>query len=137
MSNTLYNMLQANRIISIKVFEKLVELKGLQCVIKEPVTQGSIFGKEDLVDYDEFVKKERKLLLFGIFTESSMGGIEYDTFMDNCFALTLYKDRIPLQSIIEVNFCGRYMSFKVDDHKNLYPTLCEQTFIKNLLVPAT
>ena len=61
---------------------------------------------------------------------------DFDTFID-AYALTLWEDKIPQQSLIEVQFCGRSMSFKVDTHRNLMPSTCEQLFIKNMLVPAT
>ena len=135
--DTIYNLLNRNRKASLACFKVLEKMKGLWCLVKTPISQGSIFGKEDRVDYDEFVTKKKKLLLFGIFTEGTMGAEEYDTFIEGAYALTTYEDKLELQTIIEVNFCGRYMTFKVDDHKNLLPTTCEQLFIKNLLVPAT
>lgn len=137
MQGTIYNLFNANKKASLAVYKTLKKLKGFNCIVKTPINQGSIFGREDLVEYDEFVKSEKTLLLFGIFGEGTMGGQDFDTFIDGAFALTLWDDKIPLQSLIEVNFCGRYMTFKVDDHRNLLPTTCEQLFIKNILVPAT
>lgn len=137
MESTIYNLLNANKKAAIASYNVLKKLKGLWCVIRTPVTEGSIFGKEDIVEYDEFVKDKKQLLLFGIFTEGMIGAEEYDTFIEGAYALTLYDERLPLQTLVEVNFCNRYMMFKVDEHKNVLPTTCEQLFIKNMLVPAT
>lgn len=135
--DTIYNLLKANKKISIASFDRLRKLKGLWCYVKSPVTSGTIFGKEDLVEYDDSLTKKVKLLIFGLFQESSQGMYDYDTFIEGCYILTKYTDRLPLQTLVEVDFCNRKMVFKVDDHKNLVPSLCEQLFIKNILVPAT
>ena len=134
--NTMYNLLRLNKNISLSVFNTLKALKGLNCIIRKPVEKSSIFGLEDLVEYDEKVYTEEKLLLFGLFQEASQGMQDFDAFIE-AYALTTYKERLPLQTLITVNFCNREMSFKVDDHKNLFPSVCEQVFIKNILVPAT
>lgn len=134
--NTMYNLLRLNKNISLSVFNTLKTLKGLNCTIRKPVEKSSIFGLEDLVEYDEKIYTEEKLLLFGLFQEASQGMQDFDTFIE-AYALTTYKERLPLQTLITVNFCNREMSFKVDDHKNLFPSVCEQLFIKNILVPAT
>ena len=55
----------------------------------------------------------------------------------NTFCLTRVKDQLPLQTQIEVNFYGRKMYYKVDDKKNLTPSVTEQLFIKHILVPQT
>ena len=47
------------------------------------------------------------------------------------------KEKLPLQTLIEINFYGKRMYYKVDDHRNLTPTVTEQLFVKNILVPAT
>ena len=132
----MYNLLRLNKNISLSVFNTLKALKGLNCIIRKPVEKSSIFGLEDLVEYDEKVYTEEKLLLFGLFQEASQGMQDFDAFIE-AYALTTYKERLPLQTLITVNFCNREMSFKVDDHKNLFPSVCEQVFIKNILVPAT
>ena len=135
--DTIYHLLKANRKISLASYKKLRNLKGLWCYVKCPVTSGTIFGKEDLVEYDESLTKKVKLLIFGLFQEGSQGMYDYDTFIDGCFALTTYEEKLPLQTLIEVDFCNRRMTFKVDDHRNIMPSMCEQLFIKNVLVPAT
>ena len=62
---------------------------------------------------------------------------DYDTFDTDAFALTLYEEKLPISTIVEVNFYGRHMNFKVDEHRSLVPSVSEQLFIKNILVPAT
>lgn len=135
--DTIYKLIKVNKNTATKVFERLRKLKGLRVKITPPVNHsGSIFGLEDIVEYEEKTSYKTKLLLFGIFQEASQGMQEFDTFIE-AYALTTYKQRLPLQTKIEVNFCGRRMTFKVDDHRNVSPSLCEQLFIKNMLVPAT
>ena len=97
MQNTLYNFLNANAKVAKVAYNKLRKMKGLWCEIKTPMNTGSIFGKEDLVEYDDFIKSSRQLLLFGIFTEGTMGGYDFDTFIDGAYALTLWDEKIPLQ----------------------------------------
>ena len=135
-SNTLYNLLVLNRKTALSTYKRLKNLKGLWSDIQRPVTNGSIFGLEDLVEYDEEVKQREKLLLINIFQEGEQGMEGYDTFID-AYALTSWDDRLPLQTLIRVDFCGRSMTFKVDTHRNVTPAMCEQLFIKNMLVPAT
>lgn len=136
METTIYNLLQKNRSLAIAYYKVLKKLKGFTCIIKEPITEGSIFGKEDIVEYDEMISKKSRLLLFGIFQEAEQGMEEFDTFID-AYALTLWNERLPQQTIIEVEFCNRIMTFKVDTHRNVTPSTCNQLFIKNMLVPAT
>lgn len=136
MESTIYNLMLKNRNASIKAFKVAKETKGLWCVIKEPVDTPSIFGLEDVADYDELKVRREKLLLYGIFQEGEQGMQEYDTFID-AYALTLWEDRLPQQTLIEVQFCNRTMTFKVDTHRNVTPSTCKQLFIKNMLVPAT
>lgn len=136
MESTLYNLMQINKNASLKAYEVARQTKGLWCIIKKPIEQSSIFGLDDIAEYDEMQTYTEKLLLYGIFQEAEQGMLEYDTFVD-AYALTLWKDKIELQSIVEVQFCGRTMSFKVDSHRNVSPSTCEQLFIKNMLVPAT
>lgn len=135
--NTIYNFLSANKKAAIAAFKVLRKLKGLKCIVKTPISKGSIFGLEDVVEYDEFVTKEDQLLIFGIFTEGTAGMEGYDTFLDGTYVLTLAKDKMPLQTQIEVRLCNLSMTFKVDDHKDPQPTCCEKLFVKNMLVPAT
>ena len=136
MEASIYNLLHRSRNASLASFEKLKELKGLICVVKRPVSNGSIFGLEDLVDYDEMVSSTEKLLLFGIFQEGEQGMEEFDTFLE-AYALTTWEEKLPLQTEIEVQFCGRTMTFKVDTHRNVTPSVCGHLFIKNMLVAAT
>lgn len=90
-----------------------------------------------MADYEPEEYYEDKLLIFNIFQEGYMGDDEFDSFTSNAFCLTTMKDRLPLQTLIEVNFYGRKVFYKVDDHRNLTPSVTEQLFIKNILVPAT
>ena len=136
METTIYNLLHKNRSLAIAYYKVLKKLKGFTCVIKRPITEGSIFGKEDIVEYDDTVREVKQLLLFGIFQEAEQGMEEFDTFID-AYALTLWNERLPQQTIIEVEFCNRIMTFKVDTHRNVTPSTCNQLFIKNMLVPAT
>jgi hypothetical protein len=132
----IHRALEAYKRTSISAYKKLVKLKGMDCLIRPPVGEKSIFGLEDLVDYDESATYPKRLLLFNIFQESSMGMMEYDAFIE-CYALTLLHEKLELQTLIDVDFMGRQMSFKVDDHKNIVPAIHGQMFIKNMLVPAT
>ena len=135
--DTIYRLLRASKKVAIATYNILLKFKGLNCVVSEPVSQESIFGLEDVTNYDELVKKNRKLLLYGIFQEGMQGMQEFDTFIEGAYALTLWNDKLPLQTQIEVEFCGNIMTFKVDEHRNVQPSVCGQTFIKNMLVPAT
>lgn len=103
----------------------------------EPGEFGSIFGWEDKVEHDIYDSYETTLLLFNLFREGYAGGDEFDAFGTEAYCLTRYNDKLPLGTIIEVDFFGRKAHYKVDDHKNLTPSVTEQLFIKNLLVPAT
>lgn len=134
--DTIYKLLNANRNTSIALYNKLLDLKGIECTVQKPVKQDSIFGLEDVVQYDELVKEKKKLLVYGIFQESEIGDTEFDTFIDS-YVLTLWEDKLPQQTLVIVEFCNRKMSFKVDTHRNISPHNCEQLFIKNMLVPAT
>ena len=103
----------------------------------EPGDFGSIFGYEDKVAHDRVDEYETTLLIFNVFREGYMGENDFDTFNTEAYALTRKDDVLPIGTHIEVDFYGRKMYFKVDDHKNLTPTVTEQLFIKNMLVPAT
>ena len=138
MESTIYALLNCNKKASIAAYKILCKLKGLTCKIQTPVEKKSIFGYDDVVDYDEFVTKKKQLLVFGLFKEAGMGGYEeFDTFIDDVYVLTTWMERLPIQTLVEVSFCGKKMSFKVDDHRNAFPTTCQQLFIKNILRPAT
>lgn len=148
MDTSIYKLLNLNSKASKSVYNLLVKIKGLNCKVTCPADKvnkhdnyehglrGSIFGLEDITEYEVVDSYDKRLLLFNIFQEGSQGMEDYDTFLD-CFCLTLNTEKLPLQTIIEVNFYGRSMSFKVDDHRNLFPNVGEQLFIKNMLVPAT
>lgn len=135
-SNSVYKLLMINRKTALASYKRLKKLKGLWCEIQRPVTNGTIFGLEDLVEYDEEVKEKDKLLLVNIFQEGEQGMEGYDTFID-AYAITSWEDKLPLQTLIRVDFCGRSMTFKVDTHRNITPALCEHLFVKNMLVAAT
>lgn len=149
MDNAIYKMLMYNKNAVTSTFEKLKNLKGLNCIVTKPVEnyqpygqyeegrKGSIFGLEDLVELDHEQSYPDKLLLFNLFQEGSIGYDDFDTFTDNTYCLTLYQDRLPLQTLIEVDLYGRKMFFKVDDHRNVSPSVVDQLLIKNILVPAT
>ena len=139
--DAIYKLLQLNKNTSITTFKRLRKIKGLDCYIHPPVTnggvtEGSIFGLEDLVEYEDEDIYSDKVLIFNLFQEGTMGMDQFDTFYE-CFALTLYEERYKLQTLIEIDLYGRTMTFKVDDHKNITPTIGDQLFIKNILVPAT
>ena len=133
----MYSLLKLSKKLATAYYKTLLRLKGMNCIIRKPVEKGSIFGLEDVVNYDEMVKDSRKLLLYGIFQEGMQGMQEFDTFIEGAYALTLWKDKLPLQTQIEVQFCGNIMTFKVDEHRNVQPSVCGHLFIKNMLVPAT
>ena len=92
---------------------------------------------EDLSDYEDWESYEDTLLLFNIFQEGYVGMDEFDTFNPNAFCLTTMSEKLPLQTLIEVNFYGRRMYYKVDEHRSLTGSVTEQLFVKNILVPAT
>ena len=146
----IYKLLTVNKNAANAVFERLKAVKGLRCVISfprpdfqpfrqhEPGEFGSIFGLEDKVEHLEDGKIATKLLIFNIFREGYMGDNDFDSFSTtDAFCLTQANKVLPLATHIEVDFYGRKMYFKVDDHKNLTPSVTEQLFIKNMLVPAT
>lgn len=149
MEQAIYKLLTLNRNAAISVYNMLLKIKGLKCTIwlpdiqnqpvqgYEPGQQHSIFGLEGLVDYDQNPGTETTLLLFNVFQNGYIGTDEFDTFKSDIFCLTLFNNYLPLQTLIKVNFYGKYMYFKVDDHQGLTPSVTDQLFIKNLLVPAT
>lgn len=136
MKDSIYKLLQVNKNTSLAAYERLRKLKGFDCTVKIPTSEGSIFGLEDLTEYDESNTHRDKLLFFNLFQEASQGYDGYDSFIE-AYALTTFKERLPLQTIVEVEFFGRTMAFKVDDHKNVSPSIHEQLFVKNILVAAT
>ena len=77
------------------------------------------------------------MLIFNLFQETYAGDDGYDAFTSNTFCLTQTKQKLPLQTLIEINFFGKKLYYKVDDHKTLTPTVVDQLFVKNILVPAT
>ena len=149
MEQAIYKLLTLNKNAANSVFNLLKKVKGLKCVVRKPPVDNqpvrryeigenhSIFGLEDLTDYDNSEAYSDTLLLFNLFQEGYVGADEFDTFTSGAFCLTRMEDKLPLQTLIEVNFYGKKMFYKVDDHKNLTPHITEQFFIKNILVPAT
>lgn len=149
MDNAIYKMLLYNKNAVVSTFEKLKKLKGLNCIITKPLEnyqpydqyeegrKGSIFGLEDLVELDHSNSYPDKLLIFNLFQETSAGYDGFDSFIDNAYCLTLFEERFPLQTLIEIDFYGRKMYYKVDDHRNLSPSVVDQLLIKNILIPAT
>lgn len=149
MEQAIYKLLTLNKNAATSVYNMLKKVKGLKCVIRKPafITQPvsqydpgshhSIFGLEDLADYEEYEKYEDVLLIFNIFQNGYAGNEEFDSFTSDTYCLTLNKDKLPLQTLIEVNFYGRKMFYKVDEQQNLSPSVTEQLFIKHILVPAT
>lgn len=150
MEQAIYRMLTLSKNATISTFRRLLRIKGLECLITKPqpdvmpYTQyeegrrGSIFGMEDLVEYEELESYTDKLLIFNLFKEGINGMNDYDSFVsDDTFALTLFEDKLPISTLVEVSFYGRHFNFKVDSHKSLVPSVSEQLLIKNILVPAT
>lgn len=149
MEQAVYKLLTLNKNAATSAFNMLKKLKGLKCKIRRPAlyTQPTrqyeegenhtIFGLEDLTDYDEWETYEDTLLLFNLFQEGYPGTDEFDSFTSNAYCLTTFGEKLPLQTQIEVNFYGKKIYYKVDDHRNLTPSVVEQLFIKNILVPAT
>ena len=150
MEQAVYRLLTLNRNAALSVFNLLKKVKGLRCVVtipekgNQPVKQyeegrnASIFGLEGRVDYDHRERYNDKLLIFNVFQNGKAGYEEFDTFVTSeTFCLTTADEKLPLQTKIEINFYGRKMYFKVDDHDYLSPSVVEQLFIKNILVPAT
>lgn len=147
--NAIYKLLTLNKNTADAVYERLLGLKGLECVIHppredyqpfqqhEPGSLGSIFGLEDKVEHDVVDSYPKKLLVFNLFREGYSGENEYDSFIPDAYCLTRFSEKLALATEIEIDFYGRKMFFKVDDHKNLTPSATEQLFIKNMLVPAT
>jgi len=146
---SVYRLLTLNKNAANSIFERLRRIKGIKCIVHppepdiqpfeqyEPDENGSIFGWEDKVRHADSDSYEDTLLLFNIFREGYMGGDDFDPFNTEAYCLTKMEEVLPLATIIEADFYGRKMWLKVDDHKNLTPTVTEQLFIKNLLVPAT
>lgn len=147
--DAVYKLLTLNKNAANSAYERLRKLKGLKCRVfprsldSEPYRQyeegrmGSIFGDEDKVEHDPEESYETKLLLFNIFREGYSGINDFDAFNTEAFCLTREDERMAKGTEIEVDFYGRKLYFKVDDHKNLTPSVVEQLFVKHILVPAT
>lgn len=146
---SIYRLLTLNKNAANSVFERLKRIKGLKCIVRPPMPDvqpfrqyetgklGSIFGWEDKIEHETEESYEDTLLIFNAFREGYMGDNDFDSFNSDAFCLTRAKETLPLSTILEVDFYGRKMYFKVDDHRNLTPSVTEQLFIKNMLVPAT
>lgn len=149
MEQAIYKLLTLNKNAASAMFEALKRVKGLKCKVylpspaNQPVEHyeegrnRNIFGLEAPADYDEAECYEDKLLIFNLFQETYAGDDGYDAFTSNTFCLTQTKQKLPLQTLIEINFFGKKLYYKVDDHKTLTPTVVDQLFVKNVLVPAT
>lgn len=134
----IYKLLDKNRKAALSVFNKLLRIKGITCDIYYPVKNNSIFNLEDsLIEYNGVPDETKKLLVFNIFQESFIGQDEFDPFTNEAFVLTTFEDKLPLQTKIILNFMGRKLSYKIDDHRNLVPHIKEQLLIKNIVVPLT
>ena len=138
MEQAIYRMLTLNRNATISTFNRLLRVKGLKCTIIRPQNdvmpyrqyeegrRGSIFGMEDLVEYEETEIDYDRLLIYNLFKEGYAGSNDYDSFVSNdTFALTLAENKLPISTLIEVNFFGKYFNLKVDDHKSLFPGVVE------------
>jgi hypothetical protein len=149
LEQAVYKLLTLNKNAATSVYNMLKKLKGLKCIIRKPAmhtqpvdqyqpgSNRTIFGLEDLTDYEEWESYEDTLLLFNIFQEGYVANDEFDTFTSNAYCLTTMQEKLPQQTLIEVNFYGRRMYYKVDEHRNLTASVTEQLFVKNILVPAT
>ena len=72
--DAIYRLLQLNKNTSVTTFKRLRKIKGLDCYIHPPVTnggvtEGSIFGLEDLVEYEDEDIYSDKVLIFNLFQE--------------------------------------------------------------------
>lgn len=149
MEQAIYKLLTLNKNAASAMFEALKRVKGLKCNVYLPSSANqpvehyeegrnrNIFGLEAPADYEEAECYEDKLLIFNLFQETYAGDDGYDAFTSNTFCLTQTKQKLPLQTLIEINFFGKKLYYKVDDHKTLTPTVVDQLFVKNILVPAT
>ena len=131
----IHKLLTRNRRAALSMYKMLVRVKGIPCDIYLPTVNSSIFGLEDsLVQYPTVPsKKDEKLLTFNIFQESYVGFDGFDPFIQEAYILTTFEEKLPLQTKVVVNFLGRDLTMKVDDHKNLIPTVQDQLFVKNVL----
>jgi len=146
---SIYKLLTLNKNAANSIFERLLRIKGLNCIVRPPMSDmqpfrqyeegrlGSIFGLEDKIEHDSEESYPKRLLIFNLFREGYMGDNDFDSFNTEAYCLTRADETLPLATIIEIDFYGRKMYFKVDDHRNLTPSVTEQLFIKNILVPAT
>ena len=137
--HSVYKLLNANKKAAHSIYKTLLKVKGLSCYVNEPMKQGSIFGLEDLVDYDEQASYEKKLLVFNIFQGGFTGESEFDPFysQNQTFILTPFNEQLPLQTKVTIDFLGKQLNMKVDDHMALTPDVAEPLFVKNILVAAT
>ena len=146
---SIYRLLTLNKNAAISTYNRLLRIKGLDCIVRPPVREvqpfrqyepgqfGSIFGLEDKVEHSTDDAYPKRLLIFNLMREGYAGGNDFDTFNTEAFCLTKANEILPKGTDIEIDFYGRKMWMKVDDHKNLTPHITEQLFIKNILVPAT
>lgn len=149
MEQAVYRLLTLNKNAAMSAFKLLRRIKGLKCVIRKPALdtqpyrqyeegrRGSIFGQEDLVDYENWETYNDKLLIFNLFKEGYAGWEDYDTFGGDIFCLTPTEEKLPIHTEIEIDMYGKHMTYRVDEHMTLSPTVVDQLFIKHKLVPAT
>lgn len=136
---SIYKLLSVNKKAAHAIYRALLRVKGVECIVNEPITKGSIFGLEDLVSYDEQAMKVKQLLVFNIFQEGFTGSGEFDPFysQNQTFILTPFEEQLPLQTRVSIDFLGKRLTMKVDDHTSLTPDVAEPLFVKNILVAAT
>ena len=131
----IHKLLTRNRRTALALFGRLIKVKGIPCDIYFPIVNTSIFGLEDsLVAYPTVpTKTGEKLLVFNIFQEAYVGNDGFDPFIQESYVLTTFTEKLPLQTKIVISFLGRDLIMKVDDHKNLVPSVEDQLFVKNTL----
>lgn len=137
--DSIYKLLKANKQAAHAIYRVLLKVKGINCLVNKPITKGSIFGLEDLVQYDELAAYEEKLLVFNIFQKGVTGSGEFDPFysQNQTFILTPNDLQLPLQTKVSLDFMGKRLTLKVDDHQSLTPDVAEPLFVMNILVAAT
>lgn len=139
----IYKLLELNRKSSLAIFDSLLRVKGLNCEVYRPMRESqSIFGKEDLINYDEGAVERHRLLIFNLFGHQAnqrVGIGEFDPFypQNTVFALTKCGDEFPIQTRIVIDFYGKKIAMKVDDHEALSPSVVDSIFVKNMLVAST
>ena len=141
MQNSILHALTLNRKVALSCYKYLLRTKGMVCHLHFPAEETrTIFGWEDIVAHEETdcpCGVCKRLLCYNIFQETEIGGEDYSAFMNDAYILTEYDNALPIQTLVDIEFFGNVLSFKVDSHQNYIPHIKEQLFIKNMLVPAT